>query len=485
MTTGMTTRSLYTAPLIRGVTKPTAEDKKMEIINAWLAGNSRDDIALKAKVSGGTVSKVIEEFRRFSYGNLDVARQLATEMKRHGLTFADAAAGVRRINQLKAISIDEEDVFVFVKNLHSSLISNGVVPREAANLLTELAQLSNNTRLAPSKVPSFLKEKLDQVGLAEKKLAEIRMQRDKEEKMIATLKNEKKEVTQGLQEFLVSKEKLSRVGVSISDAESVGRLVQNAIDFGFDPVKIVTTLNNTERLKAQESSLQYRIADLETKMTNVQSNLLAIGIKAAGYQAAIPYIEQLRSCSIDPLSVSTACSLLLRYGLDLIELEKDLAEYHELKAGLIQLGHKGQEMMAENLRLWKENVDLREAKQSIEAAIQVWNQDGKQFLEALNKEAQNLLKERADEIMQKHIEMLLVTKDKTIAKYLDSKFAPLVVAEYEGVDKEDNRNYSFKVLQATIAALAIAASLPTLKKEAHAACMEMAEVLKGELVTNQ
>lgn len=156
MTTGMTTRSLYTAPLIRGVTKPTAEDKKMEIINAWLAGNSRDDIALKAKVSGGTVSKVIEEFRRFSYGNLDVARQLATEMKRHGLTFADAAAGVRLINQLKAISIDEEDVFVFVKNLHSSLISNGVVPREAANLLTELAQLSNNTRLAPSKVPSFL-----------------------------------------------------------------------------------------------------------------------------------------------------------------------------------------------------------------------------------------------------------------------------------------------------------------------------------------
>lgn len=162
-------------------------------------------------------------------------------------------------------------------------------------------------------------------------------------------------------------------------------------------------------------------------------------MKAAGYQAAIPYIEQLRGYGIAPLSITTACNLLLRYGLDLVELEKDLAEYHELKAGLIQLSRMGQEMKAENLRLWKENVDLRGAKQSIEAAIQVWNQDGKQFLEALNKEAQNLLKERADEIMQKHIEVLVATKDKTIAKYLDSKFAPLVIAEYEGVNKEDNR----------------------------------------------
>lgn len=139
-------------------------------------------ISLLKPVSGGTVGKVIEEFRRFSYGNLDVARQLATEMKRHGLTFADAAAGVRLVNQLKAISIDEEDVFIFVKNLHSSLIANGVVPREAANLLTELAQLSNNTRLAPSKVPSFLKEKFGEVQSEEKELPNIRMQRDKEEK---------------------------------------------------------------------------------------------------------------------------------------------------------------------------------------------------------------------------------------------------------------------------------------------------------------
>lgn len=53
-----------------------------------------------------------------------------------------------------------------------------------------------------------------------------------------------------MQEFLVTKEKLSRVGVSMSNAESMGRLVQNARDFGFDPVKIVTTLNSLERLKA-------------------------------------------------------------------------------------------------------------------------------------------------------------------------------------------------------------------------------------------
>src|SRR5262249_14497448 len=84
---------------------------KNQVVKEWLSGNSRDEIAANNGVGAGTVSNVIGEFRSsLDDSNYESIRELAVQLKKEGMNFAQLACVFRRHNYVNKLGTNEEEV---------------------------------------------------------------------------------------------------------------------------------------------------------------------------------------------------------------------------------------------------------------------------------------------------------------------------------------------------------------------------------------
>jgi hypothetical protein len=67
---------------------------RLEVINGWLQGKSRDQIANEVHIGDGTVSSIIKECRRGD-PDFDLLREVALGLKNKGLNVESFAALIR------------------------------------------------------------------------------------------------------------------------------------------------------------------------------------------------------------------------------------------------------------------------------------------------------------------------------------------------------------------------------------------------------
>jgi len=98
---------------------PTAEHIKSAVIDAWLMGKTRDNIASEFNVSTGTVSNIIEQWQNM-IGVYDATnlRELGLALKKAGLTPSKCVDGLRITNILNQLGIDKDHFFDFVNKLY-------------------------------------------------------------------------------------------------------------------------------------------------------------------------------------------------------------------------------------------------------------------------------------------------------------------------------------------------------------------------------
>jgi len=98
---------------------PTAEHIKSAVIDAWLMGKTRDNIASEFNVSTGTVSNIIEQWQNM-IGVYDATnlRELGLALKKAGLTPSKCVDGLRITTILNQLGIDKDHFFDFVNKLY-------------------------------------------------------------------------------------------------------------------------------------------------------------------------------------------------------------------------------------------------------------------------------------------------------------------------------------------------------------------------------
>ena len=98
---------------------PTPEHIKSAIIDAWLMGKTRDNIASEYNISTGSVSNIIEQWQNmigvFDANNL---RELGLGLKKAAMTPIQCANGLRINNILNQLCIDENHLLDFLKKLY-------------------------------------------------------------------------------------------------------------------------------------------------------------------------------------------------------------------------------------------------------------------------------------------------------------------------------------------------------------------------------
>src|SRR5436190_6269866 len=170
----------------------------------WFSGETRKNIAANCGIGAGSVTNIIDQLRRGLEGlDYESMRELAVQLKKEGLTFAEFASIYRRHNYIKNLGASEEHIESLISNLLEGARS---LPQEkTVDLLNQLFELSESESIPPTEVPSYVEAKTE-----EKKRLEEEIQK------AGAILEEKNSDIQTIEEYKKLKNEL-KYGLSIEN----------------------------------------------------------------------------------------------------------------------------------------------------------------------------------------------------------------------------------------------------------------------------
>ena len=122
--------------------------EKLAIIDDWLSGESRYDIAIKHNVGNGTVYNIVQEWsKEIGQQRADRLREIAIKLKQNGLTVSDCAKGLRMLMVLKKYEIEddenEERVTYFLKEIYTKSQEVGLTPQQVFDYISDILKFSS------------------------------------------------------------------------------------------------------------------------------------------------------------------------------------------------------------------------------------------------------------------------------------------------------------------------------------------------------
>lgn len=240
------------------MTSKISDSQKSQVIKLWVAGEPRDTIANITKVSGGTVTNIVDEWKR-KVGNHDAeaVRELAIELKKKGIKLADLIPCIRLYNIAQTNAINEDDVESFIMEIQSHALSKGIGPEAMVNYSEQVLRISEQQAVLPSDVPNYLKEKYAEKQKIED---EIRALEQRKDELAAQVENEvqnNKITLEAISEHKKLDGALKKRGLSTADVKKLMNTLDNVQELGHDPSAVAATFSKITSLQKDIGHLQF------------------------------------------------------------------------------------------------------------------------------------------------------------------------------------------------------------------------------------
>ena len=152
---------------------PSAIDPliKKQVINQWLTGKSRDRIATDNGIGAGTVSNIINEWKKgVEDSDYDSLRELALYSKKEGFALSQLASSTRLCNYIQKLGANQDQIESFIANCMNG--ANSLPPEKIINLTNQLFEITKSESIPPVEVPVCIKQKFDDKQKIEEKIKE-------------------------------------------------------------------------------------------------------------------------------------------------------------------------------------------------------------------------------------------------------------------------------------------------------------------------
>lgn len=226
------------------------------MLQAWLKGKTRDEIALEFGKSQGTISSIIAKMRKaLGRYDADSMREPARELRYQGMTADNCAIGFRVFKIMEKLKIPDAKFEEFLTNIFEFSQEMDINPEILRDALKEFIKISKEVSF--SDIPSYLQETRDEIKKIENKKNKSReeiqiLEKEKlatEEKIRSSLKDANTTLF-NLDIFVKTKNKLESYGIPIEDIDKFVRCVQGIRSYSnYDPFKVTekfSDLNNLE-----------------------------------------------------------------------------------------------------------------------------------------------------------------------------------------------------------------------------------------------
>jgi hypothetical protein len=226
-------------------TMPSAIDElvKRRVIQQWLSGEARDKIASDLQIGAGTVSSIVNDFKKSLQNSedLDSIRELTREAKKQGLNLSELASHFRLYNFIRKSGAAEEKIDSFIANINSSNLR----PEKVVELEYQLHEISKKESIPLDQVSGYIREKLQEKQTIDEQI--------KQANDVLQSKNVNIET---INEYIRLNEKLNEYSLSFQDTDELLNVLVNAKENGFDGKKIVAKLRKIKRLDKKEKGLE-------------------------------------------------------------------------------------------------------------------------------------------------------------------------------------------------------------------------------------
>ena len=113
-----------------------AEHIKSAVIDAWISGNTRDNIASQFNISTGSVSNIKEEWQnRIGIFDANNLRKLGLALKKARMSPIQCVKGLRINNIINQLGINEDHLFDFLKKVYNESKEQRLLPADLARLV--------------------------------------------------------------------------------------------------------------------------------------------------------------------------------------------------------------------------------------------------------------------------------------------------------------------------------------------------------------
>ena len=135
---------------------------RKQVIQQWVSGNSREKIAIDNDIGEGTVSGIVNDWKRgLEDSEYESVRELAVQSKKQGIALSDLASHFRLYNIIKKSGANEDQIESFISNCTSMRRRLEVLPPEKImDLVNQLFNISKSESIALEQVPDYIQQKL-------------------------------------------------------------------------------------------------------------------------------------------------------------------------------------------------------------------------------------------------------------------------------------------------------------------------------------
>ncbi|MFZ0225246.1 MAG: hypothetical protein WAM42_26475, partial [Candidatus Nitrosopolaris sp.] len=243
---------------------PAAIDQaiKKQVIAQYLQGVSRDRIAADNDVGAGTVSNIIDEWKkRTQDSDYESIRELSVFCKKQGITLNALASCIRLNNYIQSLGANANESTL------ESLIANmtNYPDRDPVKLIEVAAQISE------SGIPL---EKLDahvKTLMAEKET--LQREIDEGRAILDGVDEDVESRTKLLEEYAQMKVEMRRYGIGPEDPRKIQACFQRLKDANYNAEEVIAGYANMEALRKERMDLDEERLTFEAKLATVKDVL--------------------------------------------------------------------------------------------------------------------------------------------------------------------------------------------------------------------
>jgi hypothetical protein len=225
-----------------------------QVIKEWLSGNTRNEIASKNKIGAGTVSNIINEWKKgVDNKEYESIRELAVFSKKKTMTLSDMAEHVRLNNYIQKSGADLEQIESFIANIAVS-----EEPQKLIDTANKIAQLSTSESIPLDRMTDNIKQQKDEKQRLEKEIQEAEAVLQSKNIDIQTLNNYKK-----------LEEQLNSQHLSMAEPQMLLSVLHTIRQIGYNPHKVVRELARIKSLSKFKKELRI----LESRMAKYREIL--------------------------------------------------------------------------------------------------------------------------------------------------------------------------------------------------------------------
>ena len=235
---------------------PQAIDDQIrsQVIKEWLSGNTRNEIATNNKIGTGTVSNIINEWKKgLDNSEYESIRELAVFSKRQAMTLSDVVAHVRLNNYIQKSGANSEQMESLITN-----IANSQEPQKLVDTANQIAQISATESIPFDKMADYIEQQKEEKQRLQEEIQESEGVLQSKNTDLQTLNNYKK-----------LEEQLNSQRLSMAEPQMLLSVLHTIRQIGYNPHKVVRELARIKSL----SKLNKQLRTLESRMAQYREIL--------------------------------------------------------------------------------------------------------------------------------------------------------------------------------------------------------------------